>query len=179
MKDLTFNKKDKKDFILGYKIKDNEIIVKYADTITSVLPYSIENIRKIEKKMVSQALDIRYTDNIDNKLRINNLVINTSAISTVVSIFALGGFAIAKKENIGGAFFIATTISAVVNSNFTKRREKLLRLREEAEKYKLIAENLSKFNNAFNEKSDTREFTMNDADSFDLQSFQKLLSNIK
>ncbi len=110
MKDLTYDKKEKKEFITSYRIKDNDIVVNYADSSTNVLPYTIKNIRKIEKKMVSQALDPRYIDNIDKKIRINNLVVNLSTLSTIASIFALGGFAIARKENIGGVFFITTTV---------------------------------------------------------------------
>ena len=59
MKDYSSNREEAKEFILSYKIFNNEIISKLACGEYYTIPYSIENENKIISKMEEQAKQLK------------------------------------------------------------------------------------------------------------------------
>lgn len=56
MKDYSLDSEDSKTFVLNYIVKDNQIIVHFADKKNYVIPYTIENEAKLLNKMKTQVL---------------------------------------------------------------------------------------------------------------------------
>ena len=57
MKDYSLNYEDSKTFILNYKIEDNQIIVNLASGEEYIIPYSLENEKKLLEQMKEQVID--------------------------------------------------------------------------------------------------------------------------
>mgnify|MGYP004557948597 CR=1 FL=1 len=67
MKYYTLNSKDATSFILNYEIKDNQIIVNYANGEHYIIPYTNDNEKKILKKMEDQVHDAQNSDDMLKK----------------------------------------------------------------------------------------------------------------
>ena len=68
MKDYTLNFEEAVSFILNYEIKDNQIIVNYANGEHYIIPYTNDNEEKILKKMEDQVYSAQYYDKLSKKI---------------------------------------------------------------------------------------------------------------
>lgn len=94
MKDYSMDLEDSKTFILNYKIKEDKIIIKFANRKKLIVPYSLENEQKILEKMRNQVLQSdEIKQNQSNKFLtfFNGLIIDF--VMTVLFIGAVSGLA--------------------------------------------------------------------------------------
>ena len=68
MKDYTLDSEEAVSFILNYEIKDNQIIVNYANGEHYIIPYTNDNEEKILKKMEDQVYSAQYYDELSKKI---------------------------------------------------------------------------------------------------------------
>ena len=175
MKDITLNAKDKSTFITGYETNDTTITINYADGANIVLQNEDNPSSVIEKRMIEQALDPKFIEEIKKKLKINfySLYFTSLFTSALAGNIALS---IATKQNVTKTSFVVLAGSALVDYALYRKRKKLLELKEDAEKYKLIAENIDLLNESYCEEKDAKPKTMNDADEFSYEKVKKIIN---
>ena len=62
MKNYAENYYESKNYILSYKLKDDQIIIKYANREKKIVPYTKEEEKRILSKMEEQAMNARIKD---------------------------------------------------------------------------------------------------------------------
>ena len=84
---------NKKDFIMGYDIKDNDIIIRYGDNSTSKVSYSRDKEKELLEKMKEQVLaskvnlsEFKNKADIFKKLLLDELVLLLMFIIAIVSV---------------------------------------------------------------------------------------------
>lgn len=199
MKDYTINNEDKKMFILSYKVKKDNIIVKLASNEKYIIPYTEENEGKILDRMREQ-----ITENVDFERRsikeyillllltialgvgtliisakfLPNLITHPSIKTILANIPTFGAAAITA---ISGIFTIST---AEILKDFRKNK---LYLEKEEELNDKVKENQNILSNVSNKTRKMVESTPEDKEVFDinkmnkvsLQDLKQLLENIK
>lgn len=118
MKDYSLDNVEKKDFILNYEIKDNDIFIKYADGRRGIVPNNLENVQKIICKMEEQVIDSKVL------LKVFNTQIKNSSKMVVICSILLGLLSLCSLANL---VFLLTTgivlgmdliaISKLISSN--------------------------------------------------------------
>ena len=191
MKDYTLDSEEAVSFILNYEIKDNQIIVNYANGEHYIIPYTNDNEEKILKKMEDQVYSAQYYDELSKKilkksrnwilfciLMIILLKTNSSFIPLMQNIF-IAWFTF----NIGFQIFDIKYVTKIL-----KDLEKNKILLDNQEKInEMIKENQNILTNS-NEKikkmvkstpEDKPVFTLNSVEKLKLKELKSVLENIQ
>ncbi len=195
MKDYTLNFKDAKSFILNYEIKDNQIMVNYANGEHYIIPYTNDNEKKILKKMEDQVHDAQNSDDtLKRKRRRAGIWIISSILIIISSFYAIkSGHSISPlMENILIAWF---TFNIGFQIFYIKCVTKILK---DLEKNKILLDNQEKINEMIKENQniltnsnekikkmvkstpeDKPVFTLNSVEKLELKELKSLLENIQ
>lgn len=93
MKDYTLNSEEAVSFILNYEIKDNQIIVNYANGEHYIISYTNDNEEKILKKMEDQVYNEQQNYKQSNKIlgiAVTRILFNVFGIILCVGIVKSG-----------------------------------------------------------------------------------------
>lgn len=195
MKDYTLKFKDAKSFILNYEIKDNQIMVNYANGEHYIIPYTNDNEKKILKKMEDQVHDAQNSDDtLKRKIRIAGIWIISSILIIISSFYTIkSGHSISPlMENILIAWF---TFNIGFQIFYIKCVTKILK---DLEKNKILLDNQEKINEMIKENQniltnsnekikkmvkstpeDKPVFTLNSVEKLKLKELKSLLENIQ
>lgn len=186
MKDYTFNNEDKKMFILSYKIKKDNIIIKLASKEKYIIPYSIENEQKILERMKEQ-----ITENVDFERK----SIKEYIVLVLITIaLGLGTMLIAGKllpglianpsiktllSNMPTFVVALITLTSLVFTESTKSilkdfRKNKLYLEKEEELNNKVKDNQNILSNVSNKTKKMVESTPEDKEVFDINKIDKI-----
>ncbi len=179
MNDITTKISDKSNFITGYTFVGDKVKVNYADSTYKLKDYSVELIEELENKMKTQVLDPKRETNLNKKMSITNLAINTSLLLSFGSVIASGAFVVLNNKKLSIASLAVSLGFILMDSIANEKKKKLEKKQEELEKYRLIAENLDLLNDSYTENYPLSRFTMNNADRFDTKSIKFLIKQAK
>ena len=117
---------NKKDFIMGYDIKDNDIIIRYGDNSTSKVSYSRDKKKELLEKMKEQEIaskenlsELKNKADIFKKLLLDELVLLLMFIIAIVSVgipffTSVVGFSV---------FFLAISFTIIKLGDFIEIRD--------------------------------------------------------
>jgi len=97
MKNYTLNEIDSENFILNYKIVDDEIIINFASKKHKdkcVIPYTIENEKEILKKMKQQVVESSNFSRTQKRIEMEAPTILSYGLFAFISISALNAVAL-------------------------------------------------------------------------------------
>jgi len=195
MKDYTLNFNELKMFILNYEIKNDEIIINYADELKSIIPYSLENEEKILKKMKEQVINAVASKNkIKSKI---NTSYNLSILYLLLIVFNLLilNEGISESISLSVILTIYSSIMAIVNitsliTNSIKKKDidkhfEFLNHEDNINQY--IKENKDILVNVNNKTKEIlkpiikekHKVNLNDIDKVDYNDLTKIINDIK
>ncbi len=195
MKHYTLNSKDATSFILNYEIKDNQIIVNYANGEHYIIPYTNDNEKKILKKMEDQVHDAQNSDDmLKKKIRkagdwilfsIFMIICNFCTIKSGHSISPL-------MQNIVIAWFTFNIGFQIFDIKYVTK------ILKDLEKNKILLDNQEKINEMIKENQniltnsnekikkmvkstpeDKPVFTLNSVEKLKLEELKSVLENIQ
>jgi len=198
MKNYLLNPIEKERFILNYKIKDNKIIVNFAkkscrNKHSYVIPYTIENEKKLLQKMKDQMLDAEYFFGV--KMKRCREIIDIVSDYSLMGILVFGLINVICFENL--FLFCVTCIPTAISSLFFAystywKIDKKIKLNDfKKNQFFLENERMFKLKSKFNknvlcgirsnvdEKTNQEELNLNSIHKIKYKELKKLLENIK
>lgn len=182
MKDYSMNSRNAKTFVLNYTVKDNQIIVHFANGENYVIPYTAENEVKLLKRMRAQVIlaDEFLREQEQNFSKNWKLVIG-NAVMLAVNIFALvtGNSVVPILNGTCTIIFTYLTGSLIYSMMDNKRnikdvkKNKILLHNEEKLNQK-IKENDNVFTNTDEKMKEMVYFTPEDQPVFTFNSIDKM-----
>ena len=117
---------NKKDFIMGYNIKDNDIIIRYGDNSTSVVSYSRDKERELLEKLKEQVLDSKVILlEFKNKVDIFKKLLLDEGVLLLMFIIAIVSVGIPFFTSVVGfsVFFLAISFTIIKLGDFIEIRD--------------------------------------------------------
>lgn len=174
MKDYLISKENKNDFVLNYEIKDNEIIIYYADKKIDKINVDQREliINNLESKMINQVLESKLLEEIANKKDdMKVVIVLNGVVISFISLFVLDLLMHAKVLN-GLTLVLSTALTTSIADIMVKLKSKNLNiLEEDYNKNLLYIENIDKFNIM----DDDSKIYMRDLDLMTLKELKILL----
>lgn len=119
MKDYSLNKKDAKNFILNYEVKDKQIIINYANGEIKIKPYSKQEEIALLHNMKMQVLrSDNFRTSLYNKYEALLRWIINELFLLVLFIIAIANFNVPIEIVLGGAVLFPVVISITVRKVF-------------------------------------------------------------
>lgn len=118
MKDYSMNKEERKKFILGYKIKNGIMKIKYALGFKDNIPYSEENEKKALDKMKEQVSKIdsdKFTLNKKRNIIFDFSIGSVCALGSILIFFGPINSGMEVFANIVGSLFALSGIVLISN----------------------------------------------------------------
>lgn len=179
MKDYVINKNKRKNFILNYQIKDDQIIINYASKKSKKIPYSKEAENQILNKMESQVNNFDqakfertlteeeyFQDKILKKTL--NGFIPVGIVFIALSIFT--GQFIPVFCLVGSAIFVMSGIElGRLKSVANYRENRYNEVLKDIDKQRKFIEHKKEINYVLKKKNE-KEVTINTPDLFEFQS---------
>lgn len=197
MKDYSLNEKDRRNFILDYKItKDGRIIVRLAKGEPLILPYNERNEQILLEKMEEQVMKASSEEQkiVDKKNKhkksfyrmfggvlVSTLVILTSDIGLVDTIFGL-------LFSISTIYGVASIIEATYLSNILedlKRNRRFLEIKDKVNtnirSNQNVLVNVSNYTRNDIKKASPKKpmFSINSFDKYPFDDFEIIVENIE
>lgn len=195
MKDYELDKKKKGLFILNYEVKDNKIIVNYANGDSVSIDKTEENIKILDKSMREQVnLSDNFYKKCEKSLSIYSIASVLAFIASLLSIgvfyFNPSGFTLIHQIllGLGMGVTLASGGAAVINLNKIKdviKNKEFLeienKLNEKVKENENMLYNTHRVTKNIVSKSNDREvvFTINNIDKVPFSDLDRIMSNIE
>lgn len=195
MKDYSLNYEDSKTFILNYKIEDNQIIVNLASGEEYIIPYSLENEKKLLEQMKEQVLDSDVFKSKQEKrfsvawkwaiwssamLVFNAVVLATGSSSLpIVSGLCAGWFVFDITYRVYSMIDSKKKIKDVNKNRMFLNNEELLNEKVKSNQNILSNTNTKTKEFVASTPEDAQVFSLNTMDKIKYQELKTILENIK
>ena len=195
MKDYSLSYDGSKTFVLNYKIEDNQIIVNLASGENYVIPYSLENEKKLLERMKKQVLS-SYEFEIKQEKRFSSAwkwaVWSGSMLVFNVVVLAAGITSIPIVNGLCAGWFVFDTTCRIYSMIDSKKKIKDVNknrmflnneelLNERAKSNQNILSNTNKKTKELvsSTPEDKPVFSLNNMDEINYEELKTILDNIK
>ena len=192
---MLFHKFAYKMFVLNYEIKNNKIIINFADGGNSIIPYTLENEKKILEKMKTQVINAKnYISKFEKKesnsilwlsicfvCMLLNILLLISKLSNFpsVNISILVSYSIVFLANLGIYKYSKTKLDDInKNLMFLNNSEQINKMVKSNQN--ILSNIKSNTKNIINTSiKNNKELTLNSIDKIKYKELKKILENIK
>ena len=194
MKDYSKSLEERREFILSYEIKDEQIIIKLAKGKHYPIPYTEENLKKVDERMKAQVKKADISEQAHAFSRLKKAMIKVRAVLSVTAGILFGIFV----PNLSTALLACVIYGICSVVIFTGIEAIALRNSKkiDLEKSKFFLENEGEINANLNKpnvllnvgrktvakveevKASGKPFKINDIDKLSLKDLKQLKANI-